>query len=356
MASFDLTSPVVLELRAARPRAPEALRERVLASAKVEQRPRFALPSWRMRRVALVLVPACLIVAVGAALIHGALNSSAPAQKSLRAAPEVVHPKSSGAQRGGFLDLMTRKTPPTSATAAGIHLRAPVSPSPSRLQAYRASLTVRVKDIGALSAATQKATQTTRALGGYVVRTQFDAERTGRSFLVVRVPIGKVQQAIASFSSLGTIIAQNISITDLQNRVDTIGNQIDSLRVRIAKIDDQLAGSLTQTQRVELELQRARLARSLHQLTGTRGSLVRRAHLSTLTLTLTTHATTVVTPHHRGSVGNALHDAGTILSKEAAVALYILIVVGPLALLAALAWIAVRTGRRYADRRLLESS
>jgi len=214
-----------------------------------------------------------------------------------------------------------------------------------------------VKDIGALSAATQQATHTTRALGGYVVRTNFDARKEGRSFLVVRVPIGKVQTAIARFSALGTIVAQNISITDLQNRVDAIGNRIDGLRVRIAKIDDQLATStLTQAQRVELELQRARLARMLHQLTGTRGTLVRRAHLSTLSLTLTTHSTAVATPHHRGALGRALDDAGSILAKEAAVALYVLIVVGPLAILAALVWIAIRSGRRYADRRLLESS
>jgi Domain of unknown function (DUF4349) len=239
---------------------------------------------------------------------------------------------------------------------AGVPFRH-IPPTPGRLQDYRASLTVRVKDVDALSSATQQAMRTTRTLGGYVVRTSFDARKEGRSFLVVRVPIGKVQTAIARFSSLGTIVAQNISITDLQNRVDTLGNRIDGLRIRIAKIDDELAsGSLTNAQRVALELQRARLARTLHALTGTRQTLVRRAHLSTISLALTTHSTTVATPHHRGAVGNALHDAGTILAKEAAVALYILIVAGPLLILAALVWIAVRSGRRYADRRLLESS
>jgi len=352
-----VNSSVVLELRSARPRAPEALRERVLALGEPE--PRFAFPSLPWRRVALVAVPACLAVAVGAALIHGALHTgSSPRQEAVvKHAPakglvQRSHSKAASTVQQ-TLDAAPRIPQPTSAAIPFGRL----APNSTRLQDYRASLTVRVKDIDALSTATQQATHTTRALGGYVVRTNFDARKEGRSFLVVRVPIGKVQTAIARFSSLGTVIAQNISITDLQSRVDTIGKRIDNLRVRIAKIDDQLATStLTQTQRVELELQRARLARMLHQLTSTRTGLVRRAHLSTLSLTLTTHSTTVATPRHRGSVGNALHDAGTILAKEAAVALYVLIVIGPLALLAGLIWIAVRSGRRYADRRLLESS
>jgi len=335
-------------MRSARPRAPEALRERVLSLGEPE--PRFTFPSLPWRRVALVAVPACLVAAVGAALIHGAFHTNVPSARAVHGSL-----KSRGMPELAQKHLYYAPAMPAGAARKSF-MRVP-GPNPARLQDYRASLTVRVKDVDALSTATQQATHTTRALGGYVVRMNFDARKEGRSFLVVRVPIGKVQTAIARFSSLGTVIAQNISITDLQNRVDTIGNRIDNLRVRIAKIDDQLATStLTQAQRVELELQRARLARVLHQLTSTRTGLVRRAHFSTLSLTLTTHSTTVATPHHRGAVGNALHDAGTILAKEAAVALYVVIVIGPLALLAALIWIAVRSGRRYADRRLLESS
>jgi hypothetical protein len=351
---------VVLELRAARPRAPEPLRERVLALGEPEAR--FSLPRLQWRRVALVAVPACLAVAVGAALIHGALHTGSPSRaEAVRKAThsatlQPMFPRPHVRRNTGSAYDATGR--PTHAPGAllGTQTRFP-APNLSRLQDYRASLTVRVKDVDALSSATQQAMRTTRALGGYVVRTSFDARKEGRSFLLVRVPIGKVQTAIARFSSLGTIVAQDISITDLQNRVDTLGNRIDGLRVRIAKIDDQLAsGFLTNAERVALELQRARLARTLHALTGSRENLVRRAHLSTISLALTTHEAAAVSHHHRGAVGNALHDAGTILAKEAAVGLYILIVAGPLLILAALVWIAVRSGRRYADRRLLESS
>ena len=343
---------VVLELRSARPRAPEALRERVAALGEPE--PQFALPRLQWRRVVLVAVPACLAVAVGAALIHGAFHTSS--------SPGVTATARSAKQdntlnlEGAFTKQHPHYAPAMPLSARGGAAIQRLGPSHSRLQDYRASLTVRVKDLYALSSATQQAMRTTRALGGYVVTTRFDARKEGRSFLVVRVPITKVQTAIARFSNLGTIVAQNISIADLTNRVDTLGNRIDRLRVEIAKIDDRLAGSLTQAQRVQLELQRARVTRTLHSLIGLRATLLKRAHLSRIALALTTQQSVVAPPHHRGAVGNALHDAGTILAKEAAVGLYILIVAGPLLILAALIWIAARAGRRYSDRRLLESS
>jgi negative regulator of sigma E activity len=351
MSGFDLTSPVVLELRAARPRAPEALRERVLARGALEHKERFAfaLPSrFTLRRVALVAVPACLAVAVGTAVIHGAFNAGSSQQR--KAVPTTAEhtppvPRHAGAGE--------RKLAPSQSLARPTSL----PPSKTRLQDYRASLTLRVDGLDDLSSSTQKAIRITRGLGGYVVSARYGAEKEGLSSLVVRVPIDHVQQAVARFSQLGKITAQDIHIRDLQARVNELGRRIDALRVRIAKIDDRLADpSLSSAERVRLELRRARLARTLHALTAQRAHTVRRAQFATVSLALTTHEAAIVKPHHQGPLGRALDDAGTILAKEAAWGLYALIVVGPLLVLAALAVLLVRTGRRYADRRLLESS
>src|SRR5436190_5666727 len=76
MTSFDLTSPIVRELRAARPVAPAALRSRVLEAARREPEARFSLPPWpTVRRAALVAVPGCLAIGVGAAVIGGIVSS-----------------------------------------------------------------------------------------------------------------------------------------------------------------------------------------------------------------------------------------------------------------------------------------
>lgn len=361
MTSFDLTSPVVLELRAARPRAPEALRERVLtAAAKRESEARFSLPRLPLRRVALVAVPACVVAAVGAALIHGVVTGTGSPQRKAVAKREALvpaprHPDSHLDKVTGTYSLQATATPRPAPGVDGTSI--PLGPSRTRLQNYHAALTVRVDDIDALSSATQDAMRITRALGGYVVSAHFGAARSGRSSLVVRVPIDHVQQAIARFSDLGKIAAQNIRITDRQAQVDQLGKHIDTLRVRIAKVDDRLADPLlSNEERVQLELKRARLARSLHTLSGQKSGIVRRAQLATVSLTLSTHAIAIAKPHHRGPLGRALDDAGTILSKEAAWGLYALIVLGPLAVLAFAAFLLVRLGRRAADRRLLESS
>jgi len=383
MSSFDLTRPVVRELRAARPVAPESLRERVAAGARREPEARFSLPSWYSgRRVALVAVPACLAVAVGVPLIHGLVNSGSPTTVEAsrpatytteeafgalphraRLAPTTTPPTWDGAVTQHVEQLRAVGAPPAQLKTLGKNpglnaSGARLAPSGSRLQDYRASLTIRVDALDTLSPSTQKAMRTVRALGGYVVSAQFNAAKQGYSNLVVRVPITRVQQAIARFSSLGTIAAQDIQITDLQARYNRLAKQIDSISIGIAKVDDKLADpSLSNVDRLRLKQQRARLVSQLQALTTAKGQTVRQARMATISLSLTTEQAAVVhKPHDQGTLGRAFDDAGSILAKEVSWALYALVVLGPIALLALLAFLAVRVGRRYGDRRLLETS
>lgn len=353
MSSFDLTSPLVRELRAARPRAPETLRERVTAlTQRPAQAPRlgFSLPSrYSVRRVALVAVPVLVAIGVGGAVIHGIANSGSQ--------PQGHAAKESARRTPPVLDSVA----PAPRAVEGGKLRAVPSalpPSRSRLQHYEASMTVRVDGLDALSPSTQKAMRIARGLGGYVVSAQFDAAKQGNSALVFRIPIGHVQQAIAKFSALGTIAAQNIRITDLQAQFNQLVKRIGELRVAIAKIDDQLANpSLSNAERVRLEQRRALLTARLNALRASKARTTHRAALATVSLGLTTAGAAVpAKPHHRGPLGRALHDAGHILAKELSWALYALIVLGPLAAVGLVAFLLVRASRRITDRRLLESS
>lgn len=356
MSSVDLTN----ELRLAKPRAPEQLRERVMALRERPVRePRFSFslpPRYTARRVALVAVPAVVALGVGGAVIHGLANSGSPA---------VQHqvPKASGGSAESI-------TAPTYDTAAPPRMalpftRAPkgaklstITPDLNRLQHYEASMTVRVDGLDALSPSTQKAMRIARSLGGYVVSARFNAAKQGTSALVFKIPVGRVQQAIARFSALGTIAAQNIQIADLQAQFNRLVKQIGALRVAIAKVDDQLAStSLSNEDRVKLEQRRARLAARLEALRTSKARTAHTASLATVSLGLTTReAAAIVKPEHRGPLGRALHDAGHILAKEAAWALYALIVLAPIALIALAAFLLIRGARRLSDRRLLESS
>jgi hypothetical protein len=376
MSSVDLTN----ELRLAKPRAPEQLRERVLALGERpvrEPRFSFSLPSrYSVRRVAFVAAPAVVAVAVGGAVIHGIANSGSPAAKSDSGALAQAHLPVRGAKHQVFGSseekrILDTAGAPTSTTqfseqipkaltahgARGVPF-SPLAPSPTRLQRYQASLTVRVDGLDGLSSSTQQALHITRSLGGYVVFSRFNAAKEGVSSLVVKIPIGHVQQAITRFSALGTIAAQNIQIADLQAQFNQLVKRIGALRVAIAKVDDQLAStSLSNEDRVKLEQRRARLAARLEALRTSKSRTAHTASLATVSLGLTTkEAAAVVKPEHRGPLGRALHDAGKILQKEASWALYALIVLGPILLIALLAWLLIRGGRRLSDRRLLESS
>jgi Domain of unknown function (DUF4349) len=363
MSSVELTN----ELRLAKPRAPEQLRERVLAlSERPVREPRFSFsrPSrYSVRRIALVAAPAVVAVAVGGAAIHGIANSGSPEAVHQPAAPTSTVPVFDRATpKPERSDAGSLAQAPKALSASG---RAPFSPfapslppSMNRLQQYQAAMTVRVDGLDALSPSTQKAMRIARGLGGYVVSARFNAAKEGTSALVFKIPVGRVQQAIAKFSQLGTIAAQNIQITDLQTQFNQLVKRIGALRVAIAKIDDRLGSmSLSNAERVGLEQQRARLAARLEALRTSKARTAHRAALATVSLGLTTkEAAAVVKPHHRGPLGRALHDAGQILQKEASWGLYALIVLAPIALIVLAAFLLIRGGRRLSDRRLLESS
>src|SRR5579862_9458377 len=67
---FEGYEALVSELRATAPAAPESLRARVLEGAPAPRRRRT-----KKRRLALVVVPLAVVLAVGAAFVHGFVHS-----------------------------------------------------------------------------------------------------------------------------------------------------------------------------------------------------------------------------------------------------------------------------------------
>lgn len=326
-----LSPDLALELRAARPAAPPALRERVRAIAGSAPARRV---TWR--RVALVLVPICVVAAAGAALVHGLVTSgSKPATVAVSQAAKAP-PRADRA-----LGAATGQAPATLPTISG------------RLQRYESSLTLRVRD---LSGTTKSALRLTRSLGGYVRSVDYSqGKRFGTADLVLRIPLGRVQEAIVRFSALGTIVAQRVSIRDFQPQADSGFRAMQALRARITSIQRALARpNLTAASKRQLERRLSQAQARLVALGQEQAQLARRAGFATVSLSLTTQkAPAAVTPHHRSRLDRAVGDAGSVLAREAVVVLYALIVGGPLVLLAALGLLVARAIRRRADARLL---
>jgi len=302
-------TPLLEELREARPAAPVELRERVrLLAAEEPASARRQLPR---RRLLLALAVAALVVAAAAGVVVGLTRPEPKPQ------PVVLQGTVRGAASGAALAPVGGQGLQKAVPAAP----AVFPPSSTRFQNYSASLQLQVHDPRALSDRTKQAMRIARSLGGFVVSVDFHSgARNGSATLVLRIPTAQVPAAIERLSGLGRILAQHVSIVDVQRR-------IDSLRQRVQESSGDTRKAAQQ------ELQRE----------------LRRARLSSIAVSLTTPPPVAATPHHESRLVG-------VLELEGQIALYALVIGGPIALILALLWLGARTARRRAERRLLGSA
>ena len=362
-----MSETLLNEIRATRPAAPAALRERVRAIAVDEparepllDRLRF---TWGWRRLVLV-APAALVVALVSAGVIGlsrdnvgdgneAASSRAGDAAVTNEASETALPgapladtaasalKSAPAQR--------EAAPAVGAPSAGATT---VAPAPGQLQRYQAELRLRVDDVEALSAATKRAQQIAVAHGGSVASLQYDApsEGIGAAQIVLRIPTARVQGALAQLTALGTILGQRYGIEDLQQQADSLQTQLEATQRQIAQILAQL-GSPTLSDESRAVLQ-SRLVSARQKRTSLREGIRTtnaEARTATVYLTLTTEE---IEPAAVG--GSRLDDVKDVLAWEGIALLYFVVVAGPFILLGLIVWLALRYSRRRQETRLLQ--
>jgi hypothetical protein len=349
---------LIYELQSAKPSAPEALRARVEALAVTESaRPPTLLERLSLRRAVLVLAPAVVVVAVGAAVVQGIVSATSTNEEAqpvrgeaaTSAAPRQA-PAAEALERQGRAPVVS---PTLSDTAAN---RAFPQTSRGRTQDYYADLRLRVGDLDELSERTQAALRLTRQYGGYVVSTDYRNPRAGEgdAALELRIPIARVQEALVAFSELGSIVSQNVTIRDLQGQIDRYTRDIRRLRDRMAALRASLLDpGLTDAERERIEKQLAEVRSRVATLEQERRALRRQGRFAKISLALTT-LQPAVKNEEPGRIERAVEDAGGVLAKELAFGLYALIVALPFLVLTALAIAGARAGRRRADQRLLE--
>ncbi|MGH3077918.1 MAG: DUF4349 domain-containing protein [Gaiellaceae bacterium] len=334
---------LIHELQASRPAAPAALRARVRETARAQSYPgawqRLRFPA---RRIALVALPAAAALALVSAGAIGLSRSEAPSSEALleQASPE----DSSGAKA-------------TPSTGLGVTSQdSAIGPTPERAQRVSATLTVEVEGSDDVSRAAQDALDLTRSLGGHVVSASVATGEQGSATMTLRVPVAKVQQAIARLSALGRIVSQQVTIDDLQESLDALERRESSVRAQIARITARLGtSSLDAETRAVLETRRQRLQRELRELRRGIATTTAEARMSTIELT-------VVTPESLGAVpvpsrlDRTLDEAVNVLLWEGVIVLALAIVIAPFVLVAIAAWLGQRLYRRREDERLLAQS
>src|SRR5215467_9443365 len=273
-SELDGYEALVSELRANPPVAPERLRQHVLEGAPAARAPRS-----RKQKLALVVVPVAAVLAVGAALVHGFVNSgSRPSTAALpvfgaatvhgvNQTPPALAPTpekrlATTAKSSQKEYSLAQSNTATLANADALQgaLGRPAAEAVtiprSRLVHATASLQVGVKR-SELSAKTNEASQIVGSFGGYAqsVRYQASHQGYGEAFLALKVPVQNAQKAIAKLGGLGTLLSQSVSTQDLQAKVTHQTSAIGSLRRAIAVYEAALQNTtLPATQRAELQI------------------------------------------------------------------------------------------------------
>ena len=326
------------ELRASRPSAPPELRARIREIAAAQPTPKPApWARWRfpIRRGVLVAVPAAAALAFATAGVLGLARSDAPQSAALERAQADKT----------MLESATGLLAPTQGAGDATNS--------VRAQRVSATLTVEVADSDAVSRAAQDALDLTRSLGGHVVSSSVTTGEQGSAQITVRIPVAKVQDAITGLSGFGRIVAQQVTIEDLQATLDQLEKREAKVRSEIARIRARLESETLDPQ-TEAVL-RAKLQTLRAELVGLRTNIASteaEARMSTIQLT-------VVTPGASGAVAptsrldRTIDEALNVLAWEGVIALAMLIVLAPFALVAFAAWLGRRLYRRHEEERLL---
>jgi Domain of unknown function (DUF4349) len=368
------------ELNVGETPAPAELRERVRSLATTASP---ALPAARrlprMPRGRRRLVPAAGVLAAAAVIVAVAITQTRGPSSPVRAGfTGAIGPTTTGQERALTSDpnqkavqlpathtyaAAGRSTPSGPAPIAAPALTSAASvpaPDGQRAQDYAASLRLSVGSVAELSRSTQSVLDTVHALGGAVESVDYGTPSagSGSALIELRIPVARSQDALRSFSALGTITSQQVQIRDLQSGLDQETNRARALRHRIAlQRAKLLSPTLTPEARATLESNLADSQTALESVLRGVHATQQRAAFARFSLDLVTGSGLAVVPQPRtGAFDRTAHDALDVISVAGRGALFAAIVGGPFLLLAAGGWWTARRLRRRAARRLLESS
>jgi Domain of unknown function (DUF4349) len=178
------------------------------------------------------------------------------------------------------------------------------------------------------------------------------ADDAGASFELL-IPSRRLGDALADFSAIDEVRSRQETTADITAPTVTTTELLRESKARIDGLLGQLAEAGTESEReaVEAELRQERRHRS--RLRSDLQNLRQRANLSGVSLRIETAPSEDSSTGGPWGIDDALHDAGQVLTVAAAVTLIALAILGPIALIALLAWLTHRAWVRRERRRVL---
>ncbi|MBS1845003.1 MAG: DUF4349 domain-containing protein [Actinobacteria bacterium] len=241
------------------------------------------------------------------------------------------------------------------AEAAPAEKAAPKAVAPGHRDIERSAYITLGTKPGEVSSAAAKVFEAVHAVNGVVLHSKVQSGSAGATgaYFDLLIPSAKLDDALSSFSQVAEVRERHDATNDIT--APTVG-AAEELRDSIAAIEGllkELGDAETEAERESVEA-RLREERGRHAAIRARlDNLDRRASMSEVTVRIVTDHGAGVTPAGKGGswgVGDALHDAGHILTIAAGVALIGLAILAPIALIALALWLA----NRFRVRRLRE--
>jgi hypothetical protein len=178
---------------------------------------------------------------------------------------------------------------------------------------------------------------------------------TGASFELL-IPSRKLDDTLATFSQIAEVRERHDATTDITKPTVGAAEELADSNASIESLLKELGNSETETEREAVETRLREERRRHAAIEGSLEHLHKRASMSEVSVRIVTdHGAGVTPPAAKSgsgdwSVGDALHDAGHILTIAAGILLIALAVLAPIALILLLVWLA----NRFRVRRLRE--
>jgi hypothetical protein len=351
-----LIQGLVRELRTGAPGAPAPLREHVRTLADQQARRRPALPR---RRTAVALAFVLVAVAgVGSAVVLG--GGDEPSRDTGAAAPTTPDVQSAGealeeVAKPAPSERNSRAFKDSTLSSEGAFDVAPLS---TRGRATDVALWMELRLPGAdeLSAAAAEAMAVTRDLGGWVAASDIDTEgNEGEARLALRVPVGRVEDAVVQLGDLGTVTGERVETIDLQRGIDRRNVRIERLERAVRALQIRLESSaLTPDEELRARLQIERHENEIDDLRDAIRADRREAATSELALVLHTREAAAKENEGESGAAGAAREALDFLAAAGTIALFLVIILSPVVLLLVLLWLAFRARSRRVEARLLD--
>jgi Domain of unknown function (DUF4349) len=195
------------------------------------------------------------------------------------------------------------------------------------------------------------------AADGIVLRSAIrdgEAGEAGAEFDLL-IPSAKFGDTLAAFSAIAEVRSRHESTQDITAPTIGVGERLQDSRAKIEGLLSQLASADTDAERAAVEAQLRAERRHAAALRSRLSDLRRRANFSRVSLQIETGAPSATEGSEGGwGVSDGLDDAGRILAVAAGVTVIALAILGPLALIAFLAWLTHRTLARRSRERALD--